>query len=164
MNPSNPLAQLKDIHLPEAISWWPLALGWWIAGIVSLAGLFIGVRFGLSYFFNQRYRRQALAQLKNIAHSDQRQRLIELLYLLKQVATSAYPGRNLASLSHQEFIQFLQNSTNKALFSELPANWEQLLYAKQQSVTSELVDRLFNEAYQWIKQHPVSTKLEVKPC
>ena len=21
---------LRDIHLPEVISWWPLAIGWWI--------------------------------------------------------------------------------------------------------------------------------------
>ena len=28
----------------------PLALGWWIAGILCLASLFLGVRFGLSYF------------------------------------------------------------------------------------------------------------------
>ena len=27
---NDPLAQLRDIHLPEPILWWPLAPGWWV--------------------------------------------------------------------------------------------------------------------------------------
>lgn len=27
---ADPLAELRDIHLPDAISWWPLAPGWWM--------------------------------------------------------------------------------------------------------------------------------------
>lgn len=27
---TDPLADLHDIHLPEAIGWWPLAPGWWL--------------------------------------------------------------------------------------------------------------------------------------
>jgi hypothetical protein len=29
MNP-DPLAELRDIHLPPAVSWWPPAAGWWL--------------------------------------------------------------------------------------------------------------------------------------
>jgi len=29
MNP-DPLAELRDIHLPAAVSWWPPAIGWWL--------------------------------------------------------------------------------------------------------------------------------------
>jgi len=29
-NAADPLAQLRDIHLPEAIGWWPPSLGWWL--------------------------------------------------------------------------------------------------------------------------------------
>ena len=36
--PATPLP-LKDIHLPEAIGWWPLAPGWWI--LLLLIGLLI---------------------------------------------------------------------------------------------------------------------------
>ena len=162
MNPSDPLAQLRDIHLPEAISWWPLAFGWWIIAVICILGIVLAVRFSLNHFFSQRYRRQALAQLKKLPNSNQHQRLIDLLSLLKQVSISAYPEKNFASLSHQAFIEFLQNSTNKTLFSELPANWEPLLYAKQQPVSSELVDPLFIQANQWIKHHLTADKLEYK--
>ena len=29
MNP-DPLAELRDIHLPAAVPWWPPAIGWWL--------------------------------------------------------------------------------------------------------------------------------------
>ena len=48
MNPSlDPTTiPLRDIHLPDAISWWPLAFGWWLlGGLVLLAGLAFAVRF-----------------------------------------------------------------------------------------------------------------------
>ena len=31
--------QLRDLHLPEAIGWWPLAPGWWLVVALLLTGL-----------------------------------------------------------------------------------------------------------------------------
>ena len=49
MNPAainaNPLDQLRDIHLPEPISWWPLAPGWWLLIIIALALMVWATRF-----------------------------------------------------------------------------------------------------------------------
>jgi hypothetical protein len=38
MNPAD--LELRDIHLPDPISWWPPAIGWWmlLAGILCLIG------------------------------------------------------------------------------------------------------------------------------
>jgi hypothetical protein len=37
------LAQLADIHLPEAVSFWPPAPGWWILALILLGiALFLG--------------------------------------------------------------------------------------------------------------------------
>jgi hypothetical protein len=30
---------LRDLHLPEAIGWWPLAPGWWLLIAIALVGL-----------------------------------------------------------------------------------------------------------------------------
>ena len=34
----DPLEQLRDVHMPADPSWWPLALGWWIAALL-IAGV-----------------------------------------------------------------------------------------------------------------------------
>jgi hypothetical protein len=120
MNPTDPLAQLRDIHLPEAVSWWPLAIGWWLVAIVCILGLFFTLKLLLDAFFNQ---------------------------------------RNFASLSNSDFIEFLQNSCPKNVFNTLPADCERLFYAKQSSVTSEIVDDVFQQSRRWIKSHPRAKKL-----
>jgi cbb3-type cytochrome oxidase subunit 3 len=38
--PTTPLP-LKDIHLPEAISWWPPAIGWWLLLVLIPLTVFI---------------------------------------------------------------------------------------------------------------------------
>jgi hypothetical protein len=162
VNPTDPLAQLRDIHLPEAVSWWPLAFGWWALTAICLLSIALSLRYIINHFLNQRYRRQAIVQLKLLPNSDQHQRLIGLFNLLKQVASSAYPEQNFASLSHKDFIGFLQSSYPKAMFNDLPDNWEQLFYTKQPSITSELVDQLISHSRQWIKHHPRAEKLEYK--
>ena len=111
MNPTDPLAQLRDIHLPEAISWWPLAFGWWVIVIICLLAIALSLRYLIKTFVNRRYRRQALAKLKMLPDSNQHQRLTDLFNLLKQVACSAYPKQNFASLNNRDFVSFYRIAT-----------------------------------------------------
>lgn len=159
MNPSDPLAQLRDIHLPEAISWWPLAPGWWVVSALLIAGLAY-----VSHFLWQRhhaftYRRQALAQVKQLPNDSQHQRITALFALLKRVAVSAYPELHLSSLNQAEFIDFLNQTCPKAGFDQLPADWQTLFYAKHTEVPIELVDQLVLSSTQWIKRHPMTKNL-----
>ena len=39
MESEDPLSQLADIHLPDPVSIWPLAPGWWLVIVLILAGL-----------------------------------------------------------------------------------------------------------------------------
>ena len=50
---------LRDIHLPDLISWWPPAPGWWLVCALALLGV---VAFGLYYRIG-RHRRAALRSL-----------------------------------------------------------------------------------------------------
>ena len=62
--PANPLA-LQDIHVPEQITNYPIAYGWWIlAVLLLLAIVLIIVKFKKSAKRNQ-IKKQALTQLKN---------------------------------------------------------------------------------------------------
>ena len=159
MNPSDPLAQLRDIHLPEAVSWWPLAPGLWVLGALLVAGLAFTVHFFWQRHHAFTYRRQALIKVKQLPNNCQHQRITALLVLLKRVAVSAYPEFHLTSLNQAEFIAFLNQTTPKAGFDQLPADWQRLFYDKDSEVSAELVDQLVASGTQWIKGHPLAKNL-----
>ena len=159
MNPSDPLAQLRDIHLPEAVSWWPLAPGWWVLGTLLIAGLAYMVHFFWQRHHAFTYRRQALQQLKQLPNNSQHHRITALMALLKRVAVSAYPELNLSSRSQAEFIAFLNLTYPKAGFDQLPTDWQRLFYAKDSEVSAELVDQLLLSGTRWIKGHPLAKNL-----
>ncbi len=56
MAESQALAQLHDIHLPTAISWWPLAPGWYLLILSSLTLI------AVLYYVTQRRYRHGLAK------------------------------------------------------------------------------------------------------
>ena len=55
----DPLAQLRDIHLPEAVGWWPPAPGWWILALVLILATAFAIRYLVTRRQRQRFRRQA---------------------------------------------------------------------------------------------------------
>lgn len=98
----DPLAELKDIHLPDPISWWPLAIGWW----VLLAMIIILVVVLISKYRQHRQRtlikRAALAQLSQENLSTQ-----ELLSLLKSSCMNYFPRKDCAQLYGHQLSQYL---------------------------------------------------------
>ena len=165
MNQADPLAQLRDIHLPDPISWWPMAPGWWLLIIIAVIGFVILGRLLINRYTERNYRRQALRQLKQIGGSDYQQQLINVFELLRQVALSAYPQSNFASLSPNDFVIFLQKSCSKPLFDGLNVNWQSLLYTKQPQIEDQLLEQLIANAKLWIVNHPKVDRLEYRlPC
>jgi hypothetical protein len=49
-NAPDPLQDLRDVHLPDPISWWPPAFGWWmIMGLLIIGGSLIIWAWGLRW-------------------------------------------------------------------------------------------------------------------
>ena len=134
MNPNDPLADLADIHLPNSISAWPLAPGWWVLIILTCAGLVALFILWSKWHASRLYRRQALAQLNSIEASNNKissnSQLVATLELLKQTANTAYPDQHFGSLGIAEFKVFLQKSCSEAAFEKVPDNLEATLYSK----------------------------------
>jgi len=153
------LAQLKDIHLPDPISWWPLAPGWY--GLMVLSLFLIS---GLVYFFHKkavysRPKKQALQLLATYKQTYEQERNSQLTSscvseLLKRVALVYYPREQVAGLQGAAWLEFL-NGTSKGIDFN--------------SVASMLLESPFKTA-ETIQLHPLIIKAEFwikqrrKPC
>jgi len=58
--------QLRDVHLPNAVSWWPLAPGWWGLLLLLIIGSGIATLALLRKRKRNRYRKAALSELQSI--------------------------------------------------------------------------------------------------
>ena len=58
---------LRDIHLPPAPSWWPLAPGWWLLAALALLALIAAAWFWQRHRRLQKRRRLLLGELEQLA-------------------------------------------------------------------------------------------------
>lgn len=101
-NPTS-LDNLHDIVMPDPISWWPLAPGWYVVILgLLIAAIWASIRF-IQQWQKNRFRREALHELESIKPS-------ELPSLVKRVALCAWPREQVASLSGDDWLQFLQRN------------------------------------------------------
>jgi hypothetical protein len=140
-NQTDPLAGLRDIHLPEPISFWPVAPGWWIA-----LGLVIVLAIAVLLYRSARRRslkRAALAELTGIEESYQRssdvsQLALEISALLRRVALRRFLRREVASLHGEDWAQFLLRTDGKLeLSSENAADLSNAIYAGSHTLRDE---------------------------
>lgn len=119
MEAEDPLSQLADIHLPQAVSFWPPAPGWWLLGALLLAAAawFAWQRF-CRWQEAQRLKRvlqeldAALTAFRRVSDGEERNRQgLALLYtinsLLKRVALVRHPEADIAALTGPEWLAFL---------------------------------------------------------
>ncbi|MEO5331644.1 MAG: DUF4381 domain-containing protein [Magnetococcus sp. YQC-5] len=155
MNQAAPL-ELRDIHLPDPVSWWPPALGWWL---VMLLFLFVLLAWGLYRLWSRRYRIQkiALAELEQLSmaylkHQDGQRLTGELSALLRRVCLVRYPRHQVAGLAGEAWLDFLDQGVSGSLFSKGPGRV--LITAPFQRHTQVQVEELMNLCRQWIRAAP----------
>lgn len=102
---------LRDIHLPDPVSWWPPAPGWWLlAGLLIL--LAASVLLMVRWYRRGRLGRSARSALERVfvdyrQHGDPQRLLRELSVLLRRIALSYFPRTEVASLSGEAWLAFL---------------------------------------------------------
>ncbi|WP_020209742.1 DUF4381 domain-containing protein [Gilvimarinus chinensis] len=150
MNPSDPLAQLNDIHTPDAIGWWPLAPLWWVIIALTITLLVVIVMVLIRKYQAQQYRRDALAELNNLPRDDDNQTFaLKLNTLLKRTAITAYGEGTCATLHGEHWLAFLQKSAPK-----LNVDTAQPLADAAYKANPQFdQNTLRHYATQWLKQH-----------
>lgn len=139
------LENLHGIVELEAVSlWWPLATGWWVAIAIALVAYLLGAWRANSQRRKNAYRRAALAELEN-------GNAVELPTLLKRVALSAYPRTEVAGLTGDNWIAFL-NREAPGCFGDAAAK-ELLCLSYAPESDGETSDLLADACRRWIADH-----------
>ena len=169
----DPLSQLRDIHLPEPISWWPPAPGWWILAVIVVTTLFFLSRWLIKRRANNCYRREAIHQLNEIVTTTNSQessnlepnnleKCQALLTLLRRTAKTAYPRLFLESELTESMLSHLNHCCKQAVFDDsLQKSLGQLLYQASPDISNDLLQQLQQGTEQWIKQHKAKYDYQV---
>jgi hypothetical protein len=148
------LQQLRDIHLPAPIGWWPPAPGWWMLLALLIAIIVGSIFWTTKYRQKNRYRRLALQQLHALRASEQHDSIAleqSVNRLLKQTALAAYPRQRVAALNGADWLIFLDSGLKQPRFSEPALRALATTYqAEPQAVSPEV---LFGAAEYWIRRH-----------
>ena len=146
------MSNLEEIELPESVPFTPETIGWYLlAGLLVVALLWLALRFWKRWRADA-YRREALRELDEIETSAP-ERLPELL---KRVALAAYPRTQVAELSGDAWLGFLDGTLGTTEFtlgagSRLP----DLAYdpGAASAMSTEETKSLFALARRWIQKH-----------
>lgn len=150
---ADPLAGLRDIHLPEDVSTLPLAPGWWVLAALLIAGVLLAWLASRRRQARQRYRREGAALLNqlpaDLSAADQLQGINQLL---KRVALAAYPHSAVAGYHGRQWLAFLQQAAPAV---PQPAELAEILTAGVYAPAPEAanVTVLQNYAREWINHH-----------
>jgi hypothetical protein len=122
--PASPhsLQELRDVHLPDPVSWWPPAPGWWIvAGLVVLSALICV--WMIKNWRKTKPRRTAIAELRVVSesyHPNQNDQWVvqRLSEIIRRYAMTAFPRAEVAGLTGNAWLQFLDRTGQTNQFTE----------------------------------------------
>ena len=113
---------LRDLHLPDAIGWWPLAPGWWLVlAIVSAALGYLAWRLYKRWLFNapRRYALRELARFEAeyLEHRNPVTLGKQLSELLRRGMLAYAPREEVAGLTGEAWLAWLDRGHAATLFS-----------------------------------------------
>ena len=109
---NNPLAELKDIHLPDSVSIFPLTIGWYILIVL----LIIGIALFLWWRLKVRKQRKQTLKINQLLDeiesrcTDTANTIGEVSILLKRVAVTKFPKHDIHKLFGERWLAFLDKT------------------------------------------------------
>lgn len=124
MNAPLPDLPLRDIHLPESISWWPLSAGWWILFTLILA-IFIAVLSLWRSYLKSSLKKEASKELSRIEKRFRETQeaalcLSDLSVLLRRIILSRHHRIKTAGITGIAWLKLLDKHFGSKEFSEGP--------------------------------------------
>ena len=155
----DPLAALRDVHLPLAVSWWPPAPGWWVILFIILALLALLFWHILLTRNIRQVSRQANIALEQIEYrflssENTEEAFRELSILTRKVVLTLCDDSRVAGLRGKNWVSFLNHIAASHL-----KNLEMLIvypYLKQVEADPLL---LVDDLRKWMKKLPNRQKI-----
>jgi hypothetical protein len=116
--PTTAALDLRDIHLPEPVSWWPVAPGWWLLIAVTLL-LLVLIVIARKIYLGRQLKRDIAGELEAIKQryqqsNDKSQLAKALSVLLRRASITYYPETDIAGLTGERWLAYLDETGRHA--------------------------------------------------
>lgn len=148
------LGDFVEVVAPAAVDWWPQTTGWWWLG--ALLGGYAAYRGwqALRRWYRNRYRREAAARLQRLAGAAQGPTLVaDLNRLLKLTALVAYSRDQVARLSGQEWVDFLNGHCPGSPFSAEQGEMLAVATYTGRPIEADAGRLLLAACLAWVREH-----------
>lgn len=144
---------LRDIHLPEAVSWWPPAIGWWLLAILlPLTTVFL---IWLYKFVTRKTAiksaKKKLADIRQDEKRDELRKLRDISILIRRVAISLAPRTEAASLTGSAWLTYLDSSLKGVPFSQGVGRYLSDATYRKEAPADLDISRLIDLCEYWLK-------------
>lgn len=150
-------SNLEPILKPEEVSFWPPQPGWYVVIAILLVLIGYGIYRYIQYKKKNAYRKRALLELKKIREESFKKELVfKLNELLKITALKGFTRIEVAHLSGNQWVNFLENKLPETKFSEAPGSLlasASFITLDKLHVNAEEWNNLLKMSEQWIKKH-----------
>lgn len=145
---------LKELPLPEPIGYWPQATGWYVVAAVVVLMLAWWLWRRWQSWQGNAYRRDALVRIDAMAEDPAL--LADLPLVLRRCALLAYRRSEVASLRGEAWIEWLNRTAKRDLFSKDDARLiDALAYAGDSRLGADCdaLARLLASSKSWVRSH-----------
>lgn len=155
----DPLAQLRDIHLPPPPSWWPPAPGWWVLALIALGLTLWALRAAWRHRRGRRFAREARRRADRLWRDFERDRdstllAKSLLVLVRQTARATPLQQSSAALPAVELLGLIDAASKGRLSADLALDRiVAVLYSPDPDALSESEARaLLRATRDWLRR------------
>ncbi len=146
---NDPLANMRDIHLAEPISQFPMAMGWWISLLLLLMVVVIIAKLTIRLLQRRRIQRHLMNEIEQLAAQDNWP--MQIMILMKRVAMTHLPACDIQALSGDEWINWMTKLIPEKEASAFSSDMKTLAKNQYQRTHEELVLTQYQRlAKQWI--------------
>ena len=155
---NHPLADLKDIHIPQQVDIWPPAYGWWLLTFIVLTIVVIAIWYARRAYQHKLAKRQAVQALKAISEADPQwpQALNSVLKRVVDTYCSDLPVKAMYGQQWADFLSACLPAKQRAGFAQQMSTLQASLYQPQAADVSQF-KAMQTLCINWVKHSAVTT-------